>query len=64
MVSPLIVFVLKSMVKDTISLEDMHYIKVISNMRHAVNGSTVAYKLMLQYKTSKMVFKTLFNLTT
>lgn len=62
LVSPLIVFISIYMVSDTITVDEMQYMNVISNMHHILDVPSVAYKLMLQYRTSQMVFGTLFSL--
>lgn len=60
--SLLIVFISIYMVSDTITVDEMQYMNVISNMHHILDDPAVAYKLMLQYRTSQMFFGTLFSL--
>lgn len=56
-----IVFFSINMVTDTITADEMQYMNAIVDLAH-IEDVGVASKLMLQYRTSQMIFGTIFNL--
>lgn len=57
-----VVFYSVNMVSDTITVDEIHYMRVIVDMKHILDHPAMAEKLMLQYRFSQMVFGTLFML--
>lgn len=57
-----VVFLSINMVSDTITKDEWYYMSVITNMKELLETPDVAAKLMLQYRTSQMIFGTVFCL--
>lgn len=55
------IFFSVNMVSDTITVDEIHYMNVIVNLKNVLDNPVMASKLMLQYRTSQMIFGTFFT---
>lgn len=60
-ICPIVLFSI-IMVSDTITADEYQYMDVIVDMSNILEQPAVASKLMLQYRTSQMIFGTIFKL--